>query len=470
MTDLRSFEMEQPRRSESLEHSFVGEDNDDPLTTSPTFSNIHTSVVSGDRYRSLVNESPPANFNARTPQDEQRMELKHSTPSPFKRESSKVLSPVVSSPIKQRSSHSSPITREFRTPSEWDELMRSKGIIPPNNKKDDTLTEKAATTTVTAKAALSPQKSNSVSIQQKQTTTTARHQKKHMTTTSSTLLSEPTKSSNLPSYMRATASYESRLLRPHHEFSHTPRQKYSNIKPRFQSSTRINAMDDIHNEMRDEDVYIPLAVRIKLFEQNLRGGNPISSRSIGSIPRQNKPNDTHLPSTTSSLTKPRSPKLLTRQRTHSFQRSSQSQSSQEGRQPLSTEQTNANTTNNRHRTISRYNRTRTTITRKGHRSSTLASANRASHSSKTAPTSKSSTLESNIPLKPSKKQKTIHTTSVQPFRFATDERAVHHQKQFKAKLDLWKEKEKKIQDEACRAVRDAAPQLHRGTKRKVQEN
>ena len=50
-------------------------------------------------------------------------------------------------------------------------------------------------------------------------------------------------------------------------------------------------MDDIHNEMRDEDIYIPLAVRIKLFEQNLRNGNPIttSSRSTGSTThRQNE--------------------------------------------------------------------------------------------------------------------------------------------------------------------------------------
>ena len=50
-------------------------------------------------------------------------------------------------------------------------------------------------------------------------------------------------------------------------------------------------MDDIHNEMRDEDVYIPLAVRIKLFEQNLRSGVPITNafRSTGSTThRQNK--------------------------------------------------------------------------------------------------------------------------------------------------------------------------------------
>ena len=53
------------------------------------------------------------------------------------------------------------------------------------------------------------------------------------------------------------------------------------------------------------------------------------------------------------------------------------------------------------------------------------------------------------------------SSSIQPFRFATDQRALHHQKQFKAKLELWKEKE---DDERRTAT---SGQLHRGTKRKV---
>ncbi|KAI9493307.1 hypothetical protein BDB00DRAFT_375072 [Zychaea mexicana] len=235
--------------------------------------------------------------------------------------------------------------------------------------------------------------------------------------------------------------------------------------PRFQSSTRINAMDDIHNEMRDEDVYIPLAVRIKLFEQNLRGGDRLAQNKATNS--QAKPTDTHHTSTSSSLTRPRSPKLLTRQRSHpSNLRSSsqsQSQSSQEKRPPLSTEQTNSGS--DRHRTLSRISRPRTTGVSRNKR---ISSATRPGNSkASNVPSSESSELPKNV----TKKQKTSHhTTTVKPFRFATDERAVHHQKAFKAKLSLWKEKEKEILDEATRTVGAVSPQRHRGTKRKVQED
>lgn len=37
--------------------------------------------------------------------------------------------------------------------------------------------------------------------------------------------------------------------------------------------------------------------------------------------------------------------------------------------------------------------------------------------------------------------------TLQPFRFATDERARHHQKTFQAKLALWKEKEAAAKEE-----------------------
>lgn len=46
--------------------------------------------------------------------------------------------------------------------------------------------------------------------------------------------------------------------------------------PFFRSSTRINAMEDIRSEMDDQDIYVPLAVRVKLFEQGL-GNNRYSA-------------------------------------------------------------------------------------------------------------------------------------------------------------------------------------------------
>ncbi|KAI7852366.1 hypothetical protein BDC45DRAFT_514108 [Circinella umbellata] len=496
MSDIRSFEIERSRRrSESYESSFLGEDNDDNgdglmSTTSPALSNIHSTTFSNSgRYRSLVNESPPANFNEKTPQDDQysMSGIKQNittlatttTPSPSKQSEDKIPN-FVPSPIKQpRSNHSSPVTREMRTPSEWDELMRSKGIIPPTEGRPAIVTR---ATTGTSTTVLPERHKTTTSPMQPRrpvnTTTTSDNVKKQPVVTTMSVPRE--KKSDIPSYMRATESYESRLHRTHSEVTKSQRQRHVNTKPRFQSSTQINAMDDIHNEMRDEDIYIPLAVRIKLFEQNLRNGNPIttSSRSTGSTThRQNKTTDTHHSSTTSlSSTRPRSPRLLTRHRTYSSQQSSQS-SSQEKRQPLTTEQTNSSTKNRRTRTLSRHTRPRTTAAttsettgvrnsykeRGGSRtltSSTLSSANKAT----SRPSSKAVTTDRGD-SKSNKRQKTTHhqPTTVQPFRFATDQRALHHQKQFKAKLDLWKEKE----DEERRT--SASGQLHRGTKRKVQE-
>lgn len=39
--------------------------------------------------------------------------------------------------------------------------------------------------------------------------------------------------------------------------------------PRYQSTTSINAIHDIQNEMTPEDVYVPMAARIKMFERGL---------------------------------------------------------------------------------------------------------------------------------------------------------------------------------------------------------
>ena len=247
MADIRSFEIERSRRrSESHESSFVGEDNDDNgdglmSTASPALSNIHSTTFSNsDRYRSLVNESPPANFNDKTPQDDQYSmsgikqnitTLTTTTPSPLRPRESKVPN-FVPSPIKQqpRSNHSSPVKREMRTPSEWDELMRSKGIIPPS---EDTPAVVARTTTGTTTTTTLPErhKTTTSPMQPRRPITTTT-----MTTTDSTkeqpvvpTTSAPRETkSDIPSYMRATESYESRLHRTHSQVAKSHRQRQIN--------------------------------------------------------------------------------------------------------------------------------------------------------------------------------------------------------------------------------------------------
>ncbi|KAI8142650.1 hypothetical protein BJV82DRAFT_613701 [Fennellomyces sp. T-0311] len=374
MTEFRSFEVEQSRRSN---HSFLADNDDgrpDESIVSPAYSNPH---FGSDLYRPLVNESPPANFVTKTPQDDDQH--KSATPPSVKRSSK------------------SPLKRELRTPSEWEELFRSKGMSTETEAQHEVVREE--------KRSARPRE---------------------------------TVKADLPSYMRGTVSYEGRMQRhdrpPVPKPSTAMRTRQPKKDHHFKSSTRINAMDDIHSEMKEEDVYIPLAARIKLFEQSLRGGAQAPTNPQRS---------------SSSLTRPRSPKLLTRHRPSSSQRPTPQH--QEKRQPLSN--SSSNTSDHRR---SRSNRTHPS-----------AGSRREPGSSITPPAkppSESST-------RASKKQKMNHErTTVKPFRFATDERALHHQKAFKAKLDLWKKKEQQIVEDAKKAVCAAPVQRHRGTKRKVQEH
>lgn len=43
--------------------------------------------------------------------------------------------------------------------------------------------------------------------------------------------------------------------------------------PRYHATTTINAIEDIKSEMQADDVYIPMAARIKLFEKGLGNGS-----------------------------------------------------------------------------------------------------------------------------------------------------------------------------------------------------
>lgn len=43
--------------------------------------------------------------------------------------------------------------------------------------------------------------------------------------------------------------------------------------PRYQSTTSINAIEDIRSEMGSDDRYVSMAARIKLFEKGLGNGS-----------------------------------------------------------------------------------------------------------------------------------------------------------------------------------------------------
>ncbi|CAO3635459.1 unnamed protein product [Mucor fragilis] len=92
--------------------------------------------------------------------------------------------------------------------------------------------------------------------------------------------SSSSRSRDVPHYMQATSSFYEKinakkeerqadnLLRPRFKGGISKRVSTSKI-PRYRSTTSINAVDDIRSEMAPDDVYVPMAARIKLFEKGL---------------------------------------------------------------------------------------------------------------------------------------------------------------------------------------------------------
>lgn len=106
--------------------SFLDNDGDtDALSLFPNSPSRFSNKYSDDRYRALVQESPPAGFNVNTPTTDERRESKSITPR------------------SKNSNH----TEEFRTVQEWDEVMRRRRSEA-----------KAAATTTAATAVSSPKK------------------------------------------------------------------------------------------------------------------------------------------------------------------------------------------------------------------------------------------------------------------------------------------------------------------------
>ncbi|KAI8081311.1 uncharacterized protein BX664DRAFT_340100 [Halteromyces radiatus] len=244
----------------------------------------------------------------------------------------------------------------------------------------------------------------------------------------------------LPHYMLATASYQSRLhsLTDHDAKLHKTKsggvvkRTSSSRIPQFRSTTKINAIDDIRSEMTPEDVYIPLAARVKLFEKELGNG----SKTYNQRSSQSENTMSH----TTRLTKPKSPHLLTRERS----------------------------TNSSHYCFNVDDQSSVSSSTKGyrrlhHRSETpqyeskdLLDGTRIkkeksddSYTSRLGKRTLSTALEGeqhndgqDNRLSEQKRSKHHHhSVQVKPFHFATDDRAARYQQLFRAKLNLWKEKE-----------------------------
>ncbi|KAI9320232.1 hypothetical protein BX666DRAFT_1389755 [Dichotomocladium elegans] len=264
---------------------------------------------------------------------------------------------------------------------------------------------------------------------------------------------------SVPSYMRSTASYESRVHQQ--RLSHKRRHQV----PDFRSSTRINAMDDIRNEMREEDTYIPLSVRVKLFEQGLEGsGRSVSRPRAQEAVRKENPSS----SSASRLTRPRSPKLLTSYRSASHRRTTEPRTSAAAAAAAAAATTTATTTATKTpsaRSSVMQHRYPTRSTPSGSIPPPSSSHHRMSQTSTehqaTKPTGLHTEQDAQAREGGAKRRKTQHSRlEVKPFRFATDERAAHHRKAFQEKLDMWKRKEEE---------EDKRVTTTRGIKRKARE-
>ncbi|CEP08183.1 hypothetical protein [Parasitella parasitica] len=206
----------------------------------------------------------------------------------------------------------------------------------------------------------------------------------------------------VPHYMQNTKSFQKRVtakkeerqtdnvLRPRSKGGITKRVSTSKV-PRYQSTTSINAVDDIRSEMAPDEVYVPLAARIKLFEKGLGNG---SNKPAPVVPKYTQSNSKNSHSPTPSISNSSRPGSA------NAHRCAPTQSEKTDSTPSYLRQTSSSS-----------------IKKKEHHASKSAS-----------PQVQPSTLR--------KKR------DVQPFHFATSKRAEHYDSTFKDKLNLWKVKDK----------------------------
>ncbi|ORZ07899.1 hypothetical protein BCR42DRAFT_425690 [Absidia repens] len=244
---------------------------------------------------------------------------------------------------------------------------------------------------------------------------------------------------DLPHYMRTTESYQSRLQAQsdnHHAKLHktrlggvTKRIHSPRIQP-FRSTTKINALDDIKNEMAPEEVYVSLAERVKQFEKGLgNGGNPSSSTHYQHSSNVDNNAAFH------GLTKAKSPHLLTRER---------SATSSYHRHDIDTPQPSSSTSSAHHRLLQETHQPQQQPQHQD-RPRHLDELSNRSHIKRQRSTPTLNKVDDNngeTMIPKSKKKKQQHNSvHVKPFHFATDDRAARYQQTFRAKLDLWKEKD-----------------------------
>ncbi|CAO3668420.1 unnamed protein product [Rhizopus stolonifer] len=238
----------------------------------------------------------------------------------------------------------------------------------------------------------------------------------------STIEKKKPRANRIPHYMQGTRSFESKLNSKRDEQKHrdflsprsgggiTKRVGISKI-PKYKSTTTINAIEDIKNGMASADGYVPMAARIKLFERGL--GNSSNKPPI--------PRVTESHSSTKATRKPK-PKI--------------------------------SAINNRPKSSQEYSSSSIPSYARATESATNRSTNygKGDHSSQEN--------ESKSKREPSKEPKKEIKKEVKPFRFATRERAQHHQETFNEKLRLWKIKEEEQNNEKQK----------RGIKRKIQSD
>ncbi|KAI9474181.1 MAG: hypothetical protein EXX96DRAFT_610995 [Benjaminiella poitrasii] len=197
----------------------------------------------------------------------------------------------------------------------------------------------------------------------------------------------------VPRYMQATRSFYEKVSTKK-ESSLGPRSKGGIAKkvgtskiPRYRSTTQINAVEEIKNEMTAEDVYVSMAARIKLFEKGLGNNGASSQPSLQRQKSTSSTNSTENSSVNKSMTPTRSAKLPS---THSSVHHT----------PNYLRQTSASATKQREIRLAQRQR-------------------EIDHHHETHP------------------QSSTTVTRTKPFRFATSERAKH----FKEKLKLWQVKD-----------------------------
>ncbi|CAO3599602.1 unnamed protein product [Absidia cylindrospora] len=244
---------------------------------------------------------------------------------------------------------------------------------------------------------------------------------------------------DLPHYMRTTESYQSRLQAQsdnHHAKLHktrlggvTKRTHSPRIQP-FRATTKINALDDIKNEMAPEEVYVSLAERVKQFEKGLgNGGNPSSSTHS-----QHSSDVDHM-TAFHGVTKAKSPHLLTRER---------SATSSYHRHDIDTPQPSSSTSSAHRRLLQETQQQQQQQQDRPRHGDELSNRAHMKRQRSTPPLIKDDDNNNNggtmIP-KSKKKKHQHHSVHVKPFHFATDDRAARYQQTFRAKLDLWKEKD-----------------------------